>query len=255
MLAWTLVFAGAAIVAIALVVVLAVLAKRAPADSDRPFVLLATRLLALIWAAVTALFTIIGVVAWLVNDVVEVTMPVAVFWPEPHPWVEITGPPPATVVGGGFTSAEVAIEGLGMDARLWLAASDLIAGGTVVVLALVLALVCHRMLQHSPFRPIVARALMIAGGTIALGGVAWQLFEGFGSSLASNQALFVTAWGFEEFDPALNLGQSIDVTGLPDAAFSITLDFWPIMVGLALAAFSIAFQYGARLQRDTEGLV
>lgn len=257
MLTWTILVLGLAAAVVVAVVVLAILAKRSPADSDRPFVLVVTRFLALIWGGITAVATIIHVAMALLGDVVRVTIPVTPFWPEPYPWITISDPIPAAVVGGGFARADLDVTGLGLDARLWLAGGHLVTGATVVLLALVVALVSHRMLERSPFQPVVARALMISAGTVALGGMAAQLCFGMGGSLASFQVLSRTGWSAQlpTEEIADYLFDHLEGTGLPEAGLSISLDFWPVMVGLALAAVSIAFRHGSRLQHDTEGLV
>ena len=42
---------------------------------------------------------------------------------------------------------------------------------------------------------------------------------------------------------------------LPAPRLRLTIAFWPIFSGLALAAVAAAFRYGEELQRDTAGLV
>lgn len=63
----------------------------------------------------------------------------------------------------------------------------------------------------------------------------------------------------EEYWPRLpdlpQLPDSDLSTWLPRPRFDLTLPFWPIAAGLAFAALATIFRYGARLQRDTEGLV
>ncbi|QYF97104.1 hypothetical protein [Microbacterium sp. PAMC21962] len=41
----------------------------------------------------------------------------------------------------------------------------------------------------------------------------------------------------------------------PDATFALYIDFWPVWAALALGALAAVIRYGARLQRDTRGLV
>jgi type VI protein secretion system component VasF len=40
-----------------------------------------------------------------------------------------------------------------------------------------------------------------------------------------------------------------------DGGFSVTLPWWPVGAALALLALAAVFRYGAKLQRETEGLV
>ena len=44
-------------------------------------------------------------------------------------------------------------------------------------------------------------------------------------------------------------------TWLVTAPFALTVPFWPLGAGLALALLAAAFRAGERLRRDTEGLV
>ncbi|MBX3094863.1 MAG: hypothetical protein KF680_10070 [Cryobacterium sp.] len=220
-------------------------------------IVVVTRFLAAIYAAISLVATVITVVTTLVSDVVRVTIPVQQFWPDVHPWVMLTPPPQASVVGGGISTADVDITGLGLDARLWLAGGHALQGMTFTLIALVVALLCHRMLAGSPFRATLARSIAIVAATIAAGGMAWQVCFGVGGSIASDQALTVSAWAADGVSSeAMNyLMEYFETTGLPQSAMLIDLGFWPLMLGLALAVIGLAFQHSARLQRDTEGLV
>lgn len=55
----------------------------------------------------------------------------------------------------------------------------------------------------------------------------------------------------------LGAGIAAAVTGLLIASPYISVDapLWPLGIALALLALSVIFRQGARLQRDTEGLV
>lgn len=250
----------AAIVVVVGVIATAFLLRRdsaEPGRSHRPALLFIGRFLALLYAGVGLVGTIVNAVGTLVSDVVQVALPVQQFWPGVHPWVTLDPGPTASVVGGGFTTADVSVTGLGMDARLLLAAGNLVQGLTFVVIAAVVALLCHRLLGGSPFRPLLARAMTWAAATIAAGGVAWQILLQIGGSIASRQVLEVTAWGAsvptEEI--ADYLFTAVDTTGLPQPYPSFQLEFWPLLLGLALTTVAVAFRRSERLQRDTEGLV
>ncbi len=69
--------------------------------------------LALLYAALVIIFTVVNTILTLVNDTVTVALPVEQFWPETYPWIGLSPAPPASVVGGGFTTADVMVEGLG----------------------------------------------------------------------------------------------------------------------------------------------
>lgn len=252
-LPWWLLAAVVLLGALIAVVVL----MRKTAATDRPVTLLVTRFLAVAYAAITLVGMVVAVITTLVSDTVSVALPVAQFWPEPFPWVTIDETPGASVVGGGFVTADVAVSGLGPDARIWLAAGDALQGATFALIAIVIALLCHRLLEGSPFRPALARSVMATAVTITAGGLAWQLCFGIGGSIASQQVLGLTSWSasLPSDEIADYLFRIFNRTGLPEATLAVSVEFWPLFLGLALAAVAIAFRHSERLQRDTEGLI
>ena len=254
---WWLVVAIVAV--IGLVVTVVVLYKDAadPLRGHRPALLFVGRFLALVYAALGLIGVIINTIATLVSNTVPVALPVQQYWPSTYPWVTLDSVPPASVVGGGFTVADVMVDGLGMDARILLAAGNAVQGLTFVLIAAVIALMCHRLLGGSPFRPLLARATTWAAIAITVGGIAWQILLDIGGGLASRQVLEVTSWTGRT--PSAEIGeylfQEFSTTGLPEPAFGVTVGGWPLIVGFALAAVAVAFRRSERLQRDTEGLV
>jgi len=223
-----------------------------------------------IYAAVTAFATVFGIVNTFVLEAVEIRMPVAEFWPKLYPTVELDPAPAAQVVAGGFTWAEVSVAGLGYDARTLLALGDLAQGATGVVIALAIALLCRRILAGDPFRPRVSKIATIAGASVLIGGLAWQLFYLIAGTIASRAVLSVTGWSYD--NSVLTdayVGEDMGQLGWPQPANSWFLDFWPIWIGLALLAVAAAFrhaerltmhaaqleQHAAQLERDTNGLV
>lgn len=224
-----------------------------------PYILSVTRLGAVLFAALTLVGGAATAIATLVSDAVPVTLPLQTFWPEPYPWVTIDEGATASVVGGGISQAAVTVSGLDGGARVLLAAGQATQAATLVLVALVVALLCHRLRQGLPFRPILARSVTTAGIAVTVGGIAWQILLTAGGSLAAQQVLEVTAWSgrtpsdeIGEYLWELPLGQT---TGLPSPGVAFSVDFWPIYLGLALTAVSFAFRHAERLQHDTEGLV
>jgi hypothetical protein len=243
------------------IVMVAILRKRAAASGrvGRPPVLVVGRIVGIAYAAIALIGTVVTVVVTLVNDSIAVALPVHEFWPGKYPWITMSPTPAASVVGGGFTRADVTVTGLGTDARLLLATGHAIQGVTVVLIAVVIALLCHRLLGGTPFRPILARSITVTAVAISAGGIAWQVFFGLGGMAASAQTLGTTGWDSKV--PSIEIADYLDsvlepsATGLPDPYLGMGIDFWPLFLGLALAALAIAFRYSERLQRDTEGLV
>ncbi|WP_403022664.1 hypothetical protein [Salinibacterium sp. GXW1014] len=253
----------ALVIAAIIIVAIVLLRRRSAANGEsRPLVLVAGRLIAALYACLTLIVTAVAVITTLTAEQVEATIPVREFWPEPYPWITLLEGPSAQVTGGGFSSAEVFITGLGMDARAFLAAGHAVQGATFIVIAVTIALLCQRLLSGSGFTAAVTRAVSMSGLTVMIGGIAWQIFFAIGGNIASTQALFVSAWGSDDApgpdvpEPKWD-GTAYDPlhTGLPDPDFMLQLDFWPLLLGLALAAVAFAFRRAERLQDDTKGLV
>lgn len=224
----------------------------------RPALLFIGRFLAFLYAGLELVGTVINAIAMLVNDAVQVALPVQQFWPETYPWITLDPAPMASVVSGGFTSADVVVTGLGTDARLWLTAGNVVQGLTFVVIAAVIGLLCHRLLGGSPFRPLLARSMTWAAVAITVGGTAWQILLQTGGGIASRQVLEFSGWGSDAPSPEMMdyINTHFDIaTGLPMPYSNFQVEFWPLFLGLALAAVAIAFRYSERLQKDSEGLV
>ncbi|MCW4385393.1 hypothetical protein OH146_06355 [Salinibacterium sp. SYSU T00001] len=250
----------------ALLVAVVLLARRRGPDSEsRPLVLVVGRFVAAAYACITLIVTLVTVITTLAAEQVAVTIPVREFWPEPYPWIVLLDGPTADVTGGGFRSADVVLAGLGIDARAFLAAGHAVQGATFIVIAITIALLCQRLLADGGgFATPLTRAVTLTGATVAAGGIVWQVLFAIGGSIASEQALRVSGWTSENapgpdqqgLDPQWE-GTPYDplATGLPEPTIFAQLDFWPILLGLALAAVAFAFRRGERLQRDTEGLV
>jgi hypothetical protein len=226
-----------------------------------------TQIGAALYATITAIGTVVTVVGVFVSDAVQLSMPVATFWPKLLPSVHVTEGPTAQVTGGGFESAQVTVAGLGMDTKLWLASGHLVQGLTYVVLGITIALLCSRLLGGNPFRHAMSKAFSFAAAAIVVGGLGWQVCFAVGGWKASLQTLTVTAWNINDRD--VGADGALDEIGWPHPGGGLSVDFWPIFIALALVAVAVAFRYGEKLQidkarlvrdkkrleRDTEGLV
>ncbi|MBB5633332.1 hypothetical protein BKA04_001555 [Cryobacterium mesophilum] len=251
-------FVAALVVILGLVVTVVIVRRNsAQAGQDhRPAVLVVGQFLALLYAGVALVGTVVNTITTLVSDSVQVSLPM-LYLPATFPWITLDPAPAASVVGGGTATTDVLVAGLGMDARLLLAAGTLIQGITIVVIAGVVALLCHRLLAGSPFRPLLTRWIMRTAALIAVGGLVWQVCYGVGNSIASHQLLAPTGWRGDTPSEAISdyVFTVLPGSGLPAPTLAVQIDFWPLFLGLALAAVAIAFRYSERLQRDTEGLV
>ena len=214
-------------------------------------VVFVTLALASIVAVISATLALAAFLSPLISEHVRVNLPTQPFWPPLLPTVVLEPPPAAHVSSGGYEVAPVTVAGLSMDARVQLAFGGALQGLTFAALAAVLAVICIQLLRGAPFQRIVVRALNLSAAIVIIGGLGSQLLLGFGGAAASTQVLTVDAWQADR--AVVGIGQDFLGWPYPDAEFRV--DFWPIFVGLALLALAAVFHAGARLQRDTEGLV
>ncbi|WP_213816729.1 hypothetical protein [Glaciihabitans sp. dw_435] len=210
-----------------------------------------TRVVAAIWVATVLVVTTAALIQTLTSDSVQLTMPVAEFWPALYPSLHVQGTS-AVVTGGGFTSATVSVAGLDVAARLWLAAGTLLVALTQLVIAIMVLRFCTRLLSDDPAPAHFRRALRIAAFTILIGGLCWQVCFGISGTLASQQVLGRSGWDMTD---TVVSGSDLEIRGLANPAVHLQVDFWPILVALALLAASSAFQVGAKMQSDREQLL
>lgn len=207
---------------------------------------------AILYAAGTAVSTLATIGSIFLARSVRLTVPVSTFWPKLLPSVQIEQGGSAHVTGGGFRAADVAVSGLSMTAKLWLASGHLLQGCTYVIIGLAIAGLCYRMLRDDPFRAAVSSAVSVTSVSILVGGLGWQLCFGVAGVLASGEVLNLTSWSIENTDV---VGHDIHALGWPSSTTSsFTIEFWPIYLALALAAVGGVFRYGEKLEREKERL-
>ena len=243
-------FGGAAVLVLVAVVMLAVavvLVGRGRMGGDTA-TLRVVRGGAVVYGALVLILTALG--GQLLLDTVEVTLPTETFWPVFPEGVEMFPGGDARLVGGGFTEAVASVTGLGMPTRALLAAGTLVQGLTQLAVTWAVFLIAHRLLAGEPFRPVVRKAVMVAAAALIGGGILWQVLFGIGEFMAAKEVLGSVGWGWDE-----SVGLEDPSVLLPEPALRLTIAFWPIFSGLALAAVAAAFRYGEELQRDTAGLV
>jgi hypothetical protein len=123
-------------------------------------------------------------------------------------------------------------------AGLWAAASEATASLAGIAVTVAVLLLCVQLFRGLPFSRRMSRLVGIAGAALIVGGALAQLF-----SWLSRQEMIATV--------------AVDVRNngwrLPGSA--IEIDIAPLACGAVLLIVAMTFRVGARLQRDTEGLV
>lgn len=199
-----------------------------------------TAALARMWLALTGLALVVGAWQWLSGgDTWIADLPVWMAWPEPTCSTDIGPYTEPTVVCAAVSSADVTIAALGFSTKALLALGQLLSLVVVAMPAVVVVIVCTYAVRGAPFAKPAARWLFIAAVVILVAGVGSAILTDVGHSLAAAEAF-----------PAPDDGS---VTA--QSTYRITVPPWPIGVAFALGALGVVFRHGARLQRETEGLV
>ena len=138
------------------------------------------------------------------------------------------------ILHGHFTYATVVVTGLPGSVVTYIVVAAVATILTEVALCGAVAVLAWRMLQHRPFRRSLTRTVGFAGLVLAIGGL---LSQGATSLAGSTTASLLnrndhTFWPVAgRFDPT-----------------------W-IVFGVVLLIVALAFEYGERLQNETDGLV
>jgi len=142
----------------------------------------------------------------------------------------------ASIVSGGYDSASVVVSGLD-SGTVALATIARIAGVlTQAAIAASIALLAWRLLRGRAFRRSLSLIVAISGAILLIGGL---LSSGLGVLAA-----WMTA---DQLNGSRTLEGFWPIIG--------TVDGTPLGIGVCLLLVGLAFEYGERLQRDTEGLV
>ena len=138
---------------------------------------------------------------------------------------------------GHYTSLEATIPVIPSGPAALLAwAEALNQTGILAVLALIF-LLAYRLRSENLFTPGSARLVGAGGAVLAVAGTAGQILDGIARS---------------------RLADLIGANGrVPGESYLFSLDFnaGPLVLGIALLLVAGVFQFGRRLQKDTEGLV
>jgi len=149
------------------------------------------------------------------------------------------------VVAARYESVALTVTDAPASARWLLLGSVAMTSAAAIGVGVTLTWLCLRVMVLRPFGRSVTVALVTSAVAVMLGGAGSQVL-----AAAANAAIV------DHLGPAATGGATAGqgaVEGL--LSFGMELDLAPIGVGVALAVVALAFQLGARMQRDTEGLV
>ena len=122
------------------------------------------------------------------------------------------------------------------DTRWLFAAGALLGALTTALIAGAIAVALHRIAAGQPFHRIMTVAAVTCGAALTIGGLLTTAVGGFAQMVAADQ-----------------------LNGGPDGGGPFVVGFvfepGPWLAGFAILALTAVFHSGARLQRDTEGLV
>lgn len=138
---------------------------------------------------------------------------------------------------GHYTSVEATLPALPSGPAAYLAwAYGLNQLGILAVMAL-LFLLAYRLQARTLFTAKSAHLVGAAGAVLAVAGTAGQVLDGIGRNRLAGM-----------------IGANARQAGEAQV-FAAEFDMAPIMLGVVLLLVSAVFEYGRRLQKDTEGLV
>ena len=192
------------------------------------------------------------------------------FWPEAPKWINHKSNAVAQVTGGGFTKADVFVDGLGGFARTMLALNS-VAFAIVVLLACWQAYAIAREIEKGQeFKQQLSRRFAWSGVAIIVVGMLGQIANVLGTNYAALDVFGDTsAFGWKQAadgsgpglvpNPFVS-GNGMDISdklivGVVQNGPGAGLELWPIAVGLVLLVLARVFKRGQELAEETEGLI
>ncbi len=184
-------------------------------------------------AAVYGVLVLVGSVTRIISVLISDTLDVQLNAAYEVPAGIATGT--ATLVSGSFDSALLTLADVSQPARLLLAASALAIGLTQVLIAGTIAFVSIGLVRGRPFGRSMTWLLATASVTLMIGGL-----------------LSIGLGGAAQLVIAAELAPDPVGSVFP---FAVTIEPTIILLGFVLGVVAAAFEFGERMQRDTEGLV
>jgi|GEM_PF-2981522 len=192
---------------------------------------------------------LLGLLRNLTEPSVTMSVPMENIWPLPLPGVTIQ-PGSAVISDAGASFVPLTMTGVSFDARLLWALGELLGVLLPATIALLVFVALRELAEEKPFTPLLARLTLIAGFVALVAGIAAPILRGIGGSMASYQALYISAAEYTGYPDDWS-----PFDQLPQPTVNVPLEPWPIGVAVALFALAAILRFGQQLQRETEGLV
>ena len=206
--------------------------------AGRGFALRTLRLV--VWVCLAAAMLVGGItlvvgVTEIVNGLVTNKTALTLIADRPLPAAAEVSSSGSRIIEGNFETAHVIVTDLPFGISVLAAAAALADVLTRVAIPTLIALLSWRLLRGAVFARSLSLVAVVAGGALLIGGV---FSQGLGSFAAAMAAADLNGPGGRGFWPLAG-----------------RLDFTTLVTGLILLLVGLAFEYGERLQHDTEGLV
>jgi len=186
---------------------------------------------AVLVGGITLMVGVTEIVSGLVNNQTALTL----IADRPLPAAAQASSSGSRIIEGNFETAHVIVTDLPFGISVLAAAAALVGVLTRIAIATLIALLSWRLLRGAVFARSLSFVAVVAGGALLIGGA---LTQGLGSLADAMAAADLNGPGGRGFWPLAG-----------------RLDFTTIVTGLILLLVGLAFEYGERLQRDTEGLI
>lgn len=140
-----------------------------------------------------------------------------------------------TVTSGRFTEMEVTINAATYPEATLLAWSAALDQVCVLAVAAMVIFLCLRLRKEKLFTSAAVLAIGLCGTVLAVMGPAAQILEGTGRGRLAESLAGIAKSG--------------------EAVYVTDFNFGTLIAGLVMMLFAGVFQFGQRLQKDTDGLV
>ncbi len=193
-----------------------------------------------VWLCLAAAMLVGGItlvvgVTEIVNGLVTTKTELTLIADRPLPAAAEVSSSGSRIIEGNFETAHLIVTDLPFGISVLAAAAALVDVLTGVAIPTLIALLSWRLLRGAYFARSLSLVAVVAGGALLIGGV---FSQGLGSFAAAMAAADLNGPG-----------------GRGSWPLAGRLDFTTIVTGLILLLLGLAFEYGERLQHDTEGLV